>query len=109
MSVPAKMPFTITDIDGEQVAEGITPKVVHLNSYAGFFRRANYTVAYTDPVNGEFYVPLKGSLNVSYLLNYPLGAWFGFIIDPFTGAMFDLPGQVIGDRGSQSANKEAVE
>ena len=109
MSVPAQMPFTITDIDGEQVAEGITPQVVHLNSYAGFFRRANYTVAYTDPVNGEFYVPLKGSFNASYLLNYPLGAWFGLIIDPFTGAVFDLPSQVIGERSSLPANQETVE
>lgn len=108
-SVPDEIPFTITDVEGVQVAEGITPKVVHLNSYAGFFRRANYLVSYTRPDNGKLKVPLEGTFNPTYFLNYPIGAFFGFFIDPFTGAVFDLPGQVVGDMGSLPDAQELVE
>ena len=108
LSVPTDVPFTITDGAGQTVAEGTTPQIVHLDSYAGFFKAAKYLVSYAHPENGKSDVPLNGKFNVMYLLNYPFGAWFGFIIDPFTGAVYDLPNQVSADLTTEPVEQGVV-
>jgi len=93
-STPENASYTITNEQGELVASGTTPDTVELRSAANVFRPARYYVNY------EFdgYVPqeksVKGKLSIWYFGNIFGASLIGFfIIDPFTGALFDLPNE----------------
>jgi hypothetical protein len=97
VSEPAEASFTITDREGKLVAEGITPAIVPLDSFGGYFRRAQYDVTYSHADYPDKAVLLRATLSPFYFFNYPFGAAIGFFIDPFTGAMFNLPKETRGD------------
>lgn len=97
ISNPADASFAITDSKGGRVAEGRTPTIVSLDSYSGLFKWARYEVAYSHADYPDKTVALKARISPFYFLNYPFGFFVGFFIDPFTGAMFDLPKAVNAD------------
>ena len=97
VSQPVKASYTITNKRGELVAEGVTPANVALDSFSGFFRAARYDVIYSHSEFPDKSVSVKATLSPFYFFNYPFGAFIGFLIDPFTGAMFNLPSEVRSD------------
>lgn len=107
ISEPADAAFTITDSKGKLVSEGVTPAVVPLDSFGGYFRRAHYDVTYSHAEHPDTAVKLKATFSPFYFFNYPFGAAIGFLIDPFTGAMFNLPKEVRVDLASPSIPTDA--
>ena len=93
VSAPADASFVVTDGQGKLVAEGVTPAIVPLDSFVGFYRRAKYHVTYSHDEYPDKSMTLKSTVSPLYYLNFlfGVGAGFGIFIDPFTGAMFDLP------------------
>lgn len=81
--------YVVRNQHGLEVKRGATPSIAVLESGAGYFERANYTV--------EFMAP--GYLALSYPLRSRLNGWYwgnfitlpGFLIDSATGAMWRLP------------------
>ena len=97
VSEPTDASFTITDGEGKLVAEGVTPAIVPLDSFVGYLRRASYAVTYSHADYPDKTEQLKATLSPFFFFNYPFGAVIGFFIDPFTGAMFNLPKERRGD------------
>jgi len=94
-STPQNIAYSIVDQEGNEVANGVTPDQVILHSSTKPYTRAKYTVNYSSNEFGSQSQALDARLSVYYFLNYFLGyhGFFGaLIIDPFTGAMYTLPG-----------------
>jgi hypothetical protein len=106
VSVQKDVSFSITDSDGKLVAEGVTPEVVSLDSFAGYFKKAIYDVTYSHTDFPDKAVQLKATFSPFYFVNYPFGGAIGFLIDPFTGAMFNLPKELSGDLTTDVADKK---
>ncbi len=86
-SAPSNMAFSIFNRDGNQVYQGTTPASVILNRGAGFFKKQVYVVSMQGH---EKTIPTK--LNPWSWGNIVFGGVVGFlIVDPLTGAMWDLP------------------
>src|SRR5262245_5979059 len=92
-TTPAGAAVVITDENGSEVWRGVSPSEVHLKSGDGYFDGATYHVTATL----EGYQPgsytIDSSLCMWYLLgNVVFGGLIGwFVVDPATGAMWDLP------------------
>ena len=96
-SEPTQTEFRVINKAGDTVSNGKTPAVVHLNAYRGFFKRADYTVVFEKEGYDTLSEPLKATLSPGYygnILLYAFGIAGALIFDPFTGAMFQLPGAV---------------
>ncbi|MFZ3156278.1 MAG: hypothetical protein WA124_02105 [Smithella sp.] len=94
-SKPDGANITIIDNYGQTVYSGKTPSNVTLNSGAGYFKKAIYTIKYEkDGCEVKTY-ELSADTNGWYYGNILLlgpGWVFGFfVIDPLTGAMYKLP------------------
>ena len=89
-SNPTNQDFEITGENGRVIRTGTTPSVVQLKSGSGYFQSATYYVVYKT---GERSI-INSSYTPIHLLNLlvPLGGfiWGGLIIDPITGAMWNL-------------------
>lgn len=94
-SQPDGATFEITNRDGHKVHSGVTPASVSLKSSSGYFKGESYIVA----LNKDGYLPktytLKSSVDGWYFGNIVLGGLIGMlIVDPATGAMYNLPDRV---------------
>ena len=86
-SSPEGAPFTIRNEDGVTVAKGTTPEVVSLKAGAGFFDGETYTIR-----SGSQTTILDSDLDEWYWGNIIFGGLVGMlIVDPATGAMWELP------------------
>lgn len=76
---------------------GVTPAKVALDRGAGYFRGANYTVTVAKEGYEPAMFPLEPTPNAWYLIgNLGIGYLLGwFVVDPATGAMWDLQGSEI--------------
>lgn len=90
MSEPAGQRYTITDEDGKRVATGVTPDHIKLDAAAGFFDGQTYQVAYEDGKRTE----LDSHTTGWYWVGFCVTVFSGFVVDPLTGDMFALPGEV---------------
>ena len=94
-SKPDGANITIIDSYGQTVYSGITPSNVTLNSGAGYFKKAIYTIKYEKDGYKVKTYELSADTNGWYYGNILLlspGWVFGFfVIDPLTGAMYKLP------------------
>ncbi|MBR5622155.1 MAG: hypothetical protein IKW49_03105 [Opitutales bacterium] len=80
-------PFSVKNEDGVTVATGTTPDIVSLKAYAGFFDGATYTIE-----SGSASTTLDSDLDEWYWGNIIFGGLIGMlIVDPATGAMWELP------------------
>ena len=75
---------------------GTTPMTVTLKRGAGYFKAESYTVK----VSKEGYTPkditVTGSVNGWYVANILFGGLIGLlIVDPITGAMYDLTPETV--------------
>lgn len=82
--------YTVTDEDGQQVHSGTTPEHVTLDAAAGFFDGQTYQVVYGT---GET-VELDSHTTGWYWLGFCISVVSGLMVDPATGDMWTLPGEV---------------
>ncbi len=93
-SNPQNAQFVIEDHNGEVIHSGTTPADVSLRNSKAVFQRAQYVVRFESAGLSPQTTPLNATLSPFYfgnlLILYP--GVFGFlVIDPFTGAIYDLP------------------
>lgn len=89
-SQPPGAAFVIKNQNGIDVAHGQTPATVILESGAGYFKQAEYTVRFFKPGYQAQSYRLGSRINGWYWGNVvnPVGL---LLIDPATGAMWRLP------------------
>lgn len=90
-SVPEAASISIVNRAGEKIHLGTTPATVTLKRGAGYFKAEKYTIH----IEKEGYAPkdliVTGSMNGWYVANLLFGGLVGLlIVDPVTGAMYDL-------------------
>jgi len=95
-SQPSQADITITDEDGKVVYEGKTPTTVSLRAGAGYFQGKNYTVTFAKEGYGKHTADIKRGVDGWYIAgNFFFGGLIGYlIVDPLTGAMWTLPGEL---------------
>ncbi len=94
-SSPSQASFTITNEAGVKIHNGITPSTVTLKSGAGYFDGEKYSVQYSKDGYLGSHAVIDSSINGWYWGNLCFGGLLGFlVIDPSTGAMYDLPKSV---------------
>jgi hypothetical protein len=88
--------FEVLDAGGTVVANGTTPTIVRLDN--GFLGKNKYTIRYKDTAGADAQKTIKTSIDGQVLgYNLPLGImellgpFWGFFVDPFSGALFKLP------------------
>ncbi|WOT03992.1 hypothetical protein [Shewanella youngdeokensis] len=94
-SNPGGSSFVITNRAGQKVESGVTPSTVTLKSSAGYFKGETYTVVLNKEGFSEKTYTLTSSVDGWYFGNILLGGLIGMlIVDPATGAMYNLPERV---------------
>jgi len=88
-SHPTDASFALRDQAGRVVASGQTPATVNVSRSSGFFQPARYDLQVTKPGYIAKTTPISTRVDgwwwIDWLLFVP-----GLLIDPFTGAMWDL-------------------
>lgn len=94
-SNPGGATFVITNKAGMKVQSGVTPSTVTLKSSSGYFQGESYTIELKkDGYDAKVYT-ITSSLDGWYFGNILLGGIVGMlIVDPATGAMYNLPERV---------------
>jgi hypothetical protein len=87
-SNPSDAHVTVRDRRGMPVAEGTTPAVVPLKRGDGFFRKARYTATIEKPGYEPAQVAIDSKVNPWVAGNLVFGGVAGFVVDPYTGAMW---------------------
>ena len=94
-SSPSSSQFVITNEAGQRVHSGVTPASVTLKSSAGFFNGETYIVTFTKDGFAEKQFTINSSVDGWYFGNILFGGIIGMlIVDPATGAMYNLPDRV---------------
>lgn len=94
-SNPAGADFVVTNRDGQAVHSGLTPSTVTLRSAAGYFRGEAYSIRLSKAGYADRIYTLSSTIDGWYWGNILLGGVIGMlIVDPATGAMYNLPTRV---------------
>jgi uncharacterized protein YceK len=91
-SAPGGAQYVIRNRYGIEVKRGMTPEIVILESGAGYYRKAYYTVAFHKPGYRDQLYALPSNFNEWYIAN--ILNIVGFFFDAATGAMWTLPQQI---------------
>jgi hypothetical protein len=90
-STPAGANVTITNSAGNVVTTNTTPFVAKLAPSAGYFKGETYKVSFDLDGHQKRDVVLSSTISGWYFGNILLGGLIGMlIVDPMTGAMFNL-------------------
>ena len=92
-SDPTGAALSVFDEDGMLVAEGTTPITIPLKKGGGYFQAAKYRVVFEAPGRAPKEVWLSGDLEGGWYIagNFLVGGFLGWlIVDPLTGAMWNL-------------------
>jgi hypothetical protein len=110
-SSPSEAKISIKDKKGIEIYTGNTPATLKLKSGAGFFSKARYQVTFEKVGYEKKIVPVEFKLNGWYFGNIILGGPLGLlIIDPVTGAMFQLETEFLNETLTKSvANVDTKE
>ena len=93
----------VTNSKGVEIYKGNTPATVTLKSGAGFFKRAEYQVKFSQTGYQEKVVPVSFKVDGWYWGNILLGGIIGMlIVDPATGAMYKLESDYLNETLMQS-------
>lgn len=93
-SKPEKAAFVIKNHNGVEVGRGETPATIILESGAGYFKGAAYTLRFSKPGYADVAYGLYSRINPWYFTNINI---LGLAVDPATGAMWTLPQEVAAD------------
>lgn len=109
-SIPSEAQFTIRDVSGKAIESGTTPKTITLKSSAGYFKKQSYTVEFQKEGYPSRTVEIVSSVDGWYFGNILFGGLIGMlIVDPATGAMYNLPAGIEGnltDEPTESADQD---
>ena len=89
-SYPRGADITIKDKAGKRIFAGQTPELVSLDSGAGFFQGAKYTVEYKKKGYQPSYKIIDSSFDAWVVGNVLVGGLAGIVIDGATGAMWKI-------------------
>ena len=65
-----------------------------MNSGAGYFKAAEYSITYSKPGFEDLTLPITSEVDGWYIGNLFFGGLIGFlVVDPATGAMWKLPAE----------------
>lgn len=91
-SSPDGAAFIIKNQAGEEVESGVTPKQVTLTTKVSFFDGETYAISFDKAGYKTAFSVLDTQLDNWYFGNILFGGTIGsFIVDPLTGAMWELP------------------
>jgi len=94
-SAPEGASFVVTNKSGQTVESGVTPSTVTLSSSAGYFDGEIYTISLKKEGFDDKTFELKSTVDGWYFGNILIGGLIGMlIVDPMTGAMYNLPPRV---------------
>lgn len=94
-SEPPQSEFTVLNRDGAEVHSGITPATVTLKSSSGYFKGESYTIVFNKDGYSEKTFTMSSTVDGWYFGNILFGGLIGMlIVDPATGAMYNLPARV---------------
>jgi len=94
-SNPAASTFTVVNRAGQPVHSGVTPATVTLKSSAGYFKGEIYTFTFKKDGHPDKTFTMNSSIDGWYFGNILLGGFIGMlIVDPATGAMYNLPNRI---------------
>jgi len=104
-SVPEHATFQIKDEQGKAVHDGNTPASVVLDRGNGYFDGQTYDVEFSAPGYKSQPLKLDTELNGWYMGNLLFGGALGLLlVDPATGAMWDLPEKMEANLPKDTAN-----
>ena len=107
-SEPSSAEIEVFNLKGEEVYRGSTPATVSLNRGSSYFQREVYTLAFRSPDREPMYLEVQGSVNGWYFANFAVAPLIGMlIVDPVTGGMYELPGEVAADVAQHAVIKPA--
>jgi hypothetical protein len=90
-STPPGAKVTIYDRSNALVQTNTTPFVAQLDPKAGYFKSQNYRMVFEMPGYANAEINLGSSVSGWYWANIVLGGVLGMlVIDPLTGAMYNL-------------------
>jgi hypothetical protein len=90
-SEPQQATVTVIDRKGRTVFEGETPAEVKLKAGAGYFKAAEYDLQLEKEGYDPAQTTIKSSLDFWYMGNLFFLGFLGLlVIDPLTGAMYQL-------------------
>lgn len=94
-SKPETASFVVVNKAGQQVHSGVTPSTITLSSSSGYFKGETYTVTFKKDGYPDKTFTMKSSVDGWYFGNIVFGGLIGMlIVDPATGAMYNLPKRV---------------
>ena len=94
-SVPNGANFEIINRSGQKVQSGVTPNSVVLKSSSGYFKGETYTINIVKDGFIDKTYTMQSSMDGWYIGNILFGGLIGMlIVDPATGAMYNLPDRV---------------
>lgn len=94
-SIPDGAYFVITNRAGHKIQNGVTPTKVTLKSSAGYFQPESYTITLKKKGYTRKTFTLTSTIDGWYIGNILLGGVIGMlIVDPASGAMYNLPHRV---------------
>jgi hypothetical protein len=107
-SSPAGAKVSIYDRSNTLVQTNTTPFVARLPTKYGYFQGQNYRLVFEMPAHATAEVKLQSSLSGWYLGNVIFGGVIGMlIVDPLTGAMFNLSPEKI-DQALTASQAEVI-
>jgi len=108
-STPSGAAYVLTNSKGVRVDSGVTPATVTLPSSAGYFQGEKYTLSVSMQGYSSRDYTFTASLDGWYFGNLLFGGLPGMlIVDPLTGAMFNLPEHVHVPLDASNNNKGQV-
>lgn len=106
-SQPSGLDFVVKDSEGNAVGSGKTPTTVKLDTGAGYFRAATYTIQTKRGAKVVGEQTITGKTSGWYFGNILIGGLIGFVVvDPLTGAMYSLPKDVNVSGGTIASSGE---
>ena len=97
-STPPGATVVVRNAAGLEMHKAQTPVTVTLPASAGYFSKARYSLEFSKEGHKNSASPLIGMVDPWYFGNILIGGLIGFaIIDPITGAMWELEPAVVGN------------
>lgn len=91
-SYPENAHVSLKNKKGVEIYNGTTPATINLKSGSGYFSPEQYTVTVSKEGYHKRTMSLDGSFDAWYVGNVVFGGLIGaLVIDPMTGAMWELP------------------
>ena len=101
---PTGLEIEVADSKGKVLVRGTSPVHLNLESSRGYFSSGNYTLRTVGAGSGNHAMLVRASLDPWFFGNLLFGGLIGMlIVDPITGAMYELEKEYVLDCGGAAA------